>query len=375
MESPSVPRQKNQIVWSVLICAASIAAWCAFPQHRASAAQDAAEKTSQAGPSGYRLLKRITLGGDGSWDYLAFDSPTRRLFISRGSKVEVVDVDSNKAIGEIPNTPGVHGIALAPEMGRGFTSNGRNGTVTIFDLSTLHAIGEVQAGRDPDAILYDHGSKRVFVMNGQSHDVTAIDASTGKALATIPLKGRPESAVADGAGHVYVNLADTNEQVQMDSQSLTVESRWPVAPCRSPTGLAMDVAHRRLFAGCENRMLVVTDADTGKVIVTRAIGQGVGANRFDPGTGLIFSSNGEDATLTVIHEDGPDHYTIVENIPTQLNARTMALDLKTHEIYLAAAALGAAEAATEAATETDPSPEAAIVPGSFVILVYAHSGS
>ena len=372
MEVPSVPRQKNRIVCSVLTCVAAwVAAWCVFPPHRASAAQDAAEKTSQAGPSGYRLLKRITLGEDGSWDYLAFDSPTRRLFISRGSKVVVVDVDSNKVTGEIPNTPGVHGIALAPEMGRGFTSNGGNGTVTIFDLSTLHAIGEVQAGRDPDAILYDHGSKRVFVMNGQSHDVTAIDAATGKALATIPLKGRPESAVADGAGHVYVNLADTSEQVQMDSQSLTVESRWPVAPCRSPTGLAMDVAHRRLFAGCENRMLVVTDADTGKAIVTRAIGQGVGANRFDPGTGLIFSSNGEDATLTVIHEEGPDHYTIVENIPTQLNARTMALDLKTHEIYLAAAALGA----PEAATETDPSPAAATVPGSFVILVYAHSGS
>jgi DNA-binding beta-propeller fold protein YncE len=274
-------------------------------------------------------------------------------------------------MGQIPDTPGVHGVALAPELNRGFASDGETGTVTIFDLATLRVIGKAKAGDDPDFILYDRGSQRVFAMNGRSHNATAIDGATGKVLATIELKGRQEAAVADGAGHVYVNMTDTNEEVEIDSQGLEVISRWPLGPCRGPTGLAMDVQHRRLFAGCRNRMLTISDADAGKVITTRAIGAGVDANRFDPGTGFIFSSNGADATLTVIHEDDADHYTIVENIPTQVNARTMALDAKTDEIFLAAAALRAAGAPTR----EDPSPRPEVVAGSFVILMYGRSGS
>ncbi len=192
------------------------------------------------GPSGYHLLKKITLGGEGGWDYITFDSPTRRLFISRQTKVIVLDVDSEKVVGEIPNTEGVHGIALAPEFNRGFTSNGRAGTVTIFDMKTLAVIGTVQAGTNPDAIVYDPASKRVFAMNGRSSNSTAIDAATGKVVGTIALSGKPEFAVADGAGHVYVNIEDKNEMWQIDSQKLTATTHWSLAPCKEPSGLAMD---------------------------------------------------------------------------------------------------------------------------------------
>ena len=222
------------------------------------------------GPSGYHLLKKITLGGDGGWDVLRFDSPTRRLFISRQSKVIVLNVDSEKVVGEIPNTDGVHDIALAPEFNRGFTSNGRAGTVTIFDLKTLAVIGSAPSGGNPDAMVYDPASKRVFVMNGRSSDATVVDAATGKVVATIPLAGKPEFAVSDGAGHLYVNIEDKSEIVQIDSQKLTVTARWPLAPCEEPTGLAIDAAHRRLFAGCDNKMMAVVNADSGKVIATPA---------------------------------------------------------------------------------------------------------
>lgn len=220
------------------------------------------------GSSGYHQLKKITLGGDGGWDYLTFDSPTRRLFISRQSKVIVLDVDSEKVVGEIPNTEGVHGIALAPELNRGFTSNGRAGTVTIFDMTTLAVIGSAKAGTNPDAIVYDPASKRVFAMNGRSSNSTAIDATTGNVAGTIALAGKPEFAVADGAGHVYVNIEDKSELWQIDSQKLTVTARWPLAPCQEPSGLAIDVANHRLFAGCDNKMIAVVNSDTGKVIAT-----------------------------------------------------------------------------------------------------------
>ena len=319
-----------------------------------------------AGPSGYHLLKKITLGGEGGWDYITFDSPTRRLFISRQTKVIVLDVDSEKVVGEIPNTEGVHGIALAPEFNRGFTSNGRAGTVTIFDMKTLAVIDTVQAGTNPDAIVYDPASKRVFAMNGRSSNSTAIDAATGKVVGTIALAGKPEFAVADGAGHVYVNIEDKNEMWQIDSQKLTATTHWSLAPCKEPSGLAMDLEHRRLFAGCDNKMVAVVDADTGKVIATPEIGDGVDANGFDPGTGFVFSSNGESGTLTVIHEDTPDKYTVVENIPTQKSARTMALDPKTHEVFTVAAQFGPRPAATP---ET-PRPRPPVLPNSFVVLIY-----
>jgi DNA-binding beta-propeller fold protein YncE len=326
----------------------------------------AASARPAAGPSGYHLLKKISVGGEGGWDYLTFDSPTRRLFVSRATKVIVLDVDSGKSVGEIPNTDGVHGIALAPEFGRGFTSNGRAGTVTIFDLKSLATIGTVQAGTNPDAIVYDPASKRVFAMNGRSSDSTAIDAATGKVGGTVALAGKPEFAVADGAGHVYVNIEDKSELWQIDSQKLSVTAKWPLAPCDEPSGLAIDVAHRRLFAGCDNKMMAVVNTDTGKVVATPAIDEGVDANGFDSELNFAFSSNGGAGTLTVVHEDSPDKYTVVEDVKTQRGARTMALDPKTHEVYLATADFGP----RPAPTQENPHPRPQIVPNSFVILVF-----
>jgi DNA-binding beta-propeller fold protein YncE len=325
-----------------------------------------ASSPAAPGPSGYHLLKKIKLGGEGFWDYMTVDSPTRRLFISRGTRVVVLNVDSEKIVGEIPNTPGVHGIALAPEVGRGFTSNGAAGSVSIFDLKTLHVIGQAQAGKNPDAIVYDPSSKRVFAMNGRSASSTAIDAATGNVAGTIALGGKPEFAVADGAGHVYVNIEDKSEIVEIDSRTLAVTARWPLSPCEEPSGLAIDVRHRRLFAGCRNKMMAVVDADSGKVIATPPIGEGVDSDRFDPATQFAFASNGRSGTLTVVHEDSPNKYSVVENVPTQLGARTMELDLKTHEIYLDTAEFGPPPAPTAG----NPRPFPTLVPGSFVVLVF-----
>jgi YVTN family beta-propeller protein len=323
--------------------------------------------TAAAPPSGYHLLKKIPLGGEGGWDYLAFDSPTRRLFISRGAKVVVLNVDTGTVAGEIANTDGVHGIAFAPEFDRGFTSNGHVGTVTIFDLQTLQVIGSAKTGMNPDAIVYDPASKRVFTMNGHSNDATAIDAATGNVLGTIPVTGKPEFAVADGAGHIYVNIEDKSEELQIDTQNLKVTAQWPLAPCEEPSGLAMDVAHRRLFAGCQNQMMAVVDADSGKVIATPAIGEGVDANAFDPGTGFAFASNGMSATLSVVHEDAPDKFSVVENVATQRGARTMALDPKSHEVYLVTADFAPAPPSAN----ENPKPRMMAVPGTFVVLIYA----
>jgi len=311
------------------------------------------------GPSGYKLVKSIPVGGDGFWDYLAADSDARRLYISHGTRVQVMDTDSHAIVGEIPDTQGVHGIALAPELNRGFTSNGRANTVTIFDRKTLKTIGTVKAGTNPDAIVYDGVTQRVFTMNGRSHDATAIRAADGTVAGTLALGGKPEFAVADGKGIIYVNIEDKSELVQFDAQKLSVLNRWPLRPCQEPSGLAIDLKNRRLFAGCDNKMMAVVDADTGKVIATPPIGEGVDANAFDPDTSFAFASNG-DGTLTIVHEDSPDKFTVVDNVATKKSARTMALDRKTHNIFLAAADLG-----PPAQGERWPS----IKPGSFVILV------
>jgi DNA-binding beta-propeller fold protein YncE len=333
---------------------------------RSAANSPEAAISAAPGPSGYHLLKKIPLGGEGGWDYITFDSPTRRLFISRGTKVVVLDIDSGKVTGEIPNTEGVHGIALAPDLGRGFTSNGRANTVTIFDLKTLAVIGSAQAGTNPDAIVYDPASKRVFAMNGRSNNATAIDAATGNVAGTIALDGKPEFAVADAAGRVYVNIEDKSEMQAIDSQKLAVTATWKLAPCEEPSGLAIDVAHRRLFAGCDNKMMAVVDADSGKVLAAPGIGEGVDANGFDSGTGFAFASNGQSATLTVVHEDAPDKFTVVEDVATQRGARTMALDPKTHEVYLVTADFGP----RPAATPDNPRPRPPILPNSFVVLVF-----
>jgi DNA-binding beta-propeller fold protein YncE len=318
-----------------------------------------------AGPSGYHLIKTIKLGGEGFWDYLAFDSPTRRLFISRGNKVVVLDVDTEKVVGEIPDTTGVHGIALAPDLGDGFTSNGGAGTVSIFDMKTLQVIGTAKAGMNPDAIVYDPATKRVFTMNGRSGDATAIDAKSGQVVGTIPLDGKPEFAVADGAGHVYANLENKSEIVQIDSKNLAITARWPLAPAEGPSGLAIDAKNRRLFSGCHNKMMAILDADTGKVIATPPIGLGVDADRFDPGTSFAFASTGS-GVLSVIHEDSPDKFSFVEDVPTQQGARTMALDPKTHEVFLVTAQF----APPPAPTADNPHPRGGPVPDSFVVLVF-----
>jgi YVTN family beta-propeller protein len=315
--------------------------------------------------SRYHLIKKIPLGGEGGWDYLTFDPGSGRLYIARATHVIVLDTASGKVAGDIPDTAGVHGIAPVPEFGRGFTSNGRAGTVTIFDLKTLAVIGHAKTGENPDAIVYDPASKRVFAMNGRSGDATAIDAGTGKVAGTVPLGGKPEFAVADGRGRIYVNIEDKSEMVALDSQKLAVVARWPLAPCEEPTGLALDPEHRRLFVGCSNKLMAVVDADGGKVITTLPIGSGVDATAFDPGLRYAYASNGE-GTLTVVHEDEPDKFTVVENVTTQRGARTMALDPSTHQVYLVTADL----APTPPSAPGQPRKRPAIVPDTFVVLVF-----
>jgi DNA-binding beta-propeller fold protein YncE len=314
--------------------------------------------------SGYHLLKKIPLGGEGGWDYLTFDPGSGRLFISRATHVIVLDATSGKVAGDIPNTAGVHGVALAPELGRGFTSNGRADTVTIFDLKTLATIGQVKTGQNPDAIVFDPHSKRVFAMNGRSGDATAINAASGKVAGTVALGGKPEFAVAGVHGRIYVNIEDKSELVALDTRRLAVEARWPLAPCENPTGLAIDLVHRRLFAGCSNKLMAVVDAELGKVITTLPIGSGVDATAFDPGLQYAYASNGE-GTLTVVHEDSPDKFTVVENVPTQRGARTMALDPGTHQVYLVSADFAPAPPPSPGQPRQRP----AILPNTFVVLV------
>ena len=318
-----------------------------------------------AADAGYHVIKKYKLGGEGGWDYLTLDPDSRRLFISRGTHVMVIDADSGKPAGDIPDTPGVHGIALAPEFNRGFTSNGREGTVSIFDLKTLALITKVKdVGDNPDAILYDPATKRVFTFNGRSHDSTAIDAASGKIVGKIPLDGKPEFGVSTGAGEIFVNIEDKSELTAFDPQALKVKSTWPLAPCQEPSGLAMDVKNRRLFSGCDNKMMAVVNADTGKVITTLPIGDGVDANRFDPETHLAFASCGE-GVLTVVKEESPDKYSVLQNVPTQARARTMELDSKNHQIYLVTADFGP----KPAATADQPNPRPSVLPDSFVVIV------
>lgn len=314
--------------------------------------------------SGYKVIKTYKIGGEGGWDYLIADSAARRLYVSRGTHVIVLDLDSGKQVGDISDTPGVHGIALAPELGRGFTSNGREGTVSIFDLKTLATNSKVKAGENPDAILYDPASKRVFTFNGRSHDSTAIDAANGTVLGTIKLDGKPEFAAADGKGEIFVNIEDKSELTAIDARKLEVKTSWPLAPCEEPSGLSMDQKNRRLFVGCDNKMMAVVDADSGKVLATPAIGDGVDATAFDEGAGLAFASCGE-GVLSVIKEDSPEKFSAAETVPTQQGARTMALDSKTHDAYTVTANFGP----PPAPTADNPHPRRSIVPDTFVVLV------
>jgi YVTN family beta-propeller protein len=286
-------------------------------------------------PSRYHLLKTILVGGQGGWDYLSIDEANRRVYVSHETQVEVLDPDSGNVVGKIPDTLGVHGIAIAPKLGRGFTSNGRAATVTIFDLKTFAPIAQVPTGKKPDAIVYDPATSRVFAMNGGSNSSTAIDAVTGKVAGTVDLGGGPEFATADGAGNVFVNLEDESLVLRIDSRGLTVKDRWPLAPCEHPSSMAIDRANRRLFIGCRSHVMAVVNAETGKVITTFPIGDHVDASAFDPATSLIFNSTGEGA-IDVFHQDSPDQYSAVERIPTHPGSKTMALDPKTHQLFVPA---------------------------------------
>jgi DNA-binding beta-propeller fold protein YncE len=292
-----------------------------------------------ASSGGYSVIKKIPLPGTGSWDYLTVDEAARRLYVSHGTQVEVLDIDALTVVGSIPKTPGVHGVALAPETGRGFVSNGQANNVTIFDLKTLRPIADVAAGQKPDAIIFDPATARVFAFNGGSHSATAIDAAAGKVAGTVDLGGGPEFAAADGKGYVYDNLEDESLVLKINASDLKVEQRWPTAPCSSPSSMAMDRANRRLFLGCRSKVMAVLNADTGKVITTLPIGDHVDATAFDTETRMIFNSNGE-GTVTVIHQDDPDKYSVVETVKTAPRAKTMALDPKTHRLFLSTAENG-----------------------------------
>jgi YVTN family beta-propeller protein len=288
---------------------------------------------------GYSVTKKITIPGEGSWDYLAVDEAARRLYVSHGTQVEVIDVDSESVVANIPKTMGVHGIAVAHDLGRGFTSNGQSSNVTIFDLKTLKPISEVPTGKKPDAIIFDPATSRVFAFNGGSNSATAIDAATGKVAGTVDLGGSPEYAAADGNGFVYDNLEDESLVLKIDARKLKVDQRWPTAPCASPSSMAIDPANRRLFIGCRSKVMAVMNADTGQVITTVPIGDHVDATAFDAASKLIFNSNGE-GTITVIREDSPDKYSVVETVKTLPRAKTMALDPKTHQLFLSTAESG-----------------------------------
>lgn len=317
-----------------------------------------------AAATNYHVIKTYKLGGEGGWDYLTMDSASRRLYISRATHVIVIDADSGKTVGDITDTPGVHGIALVPDLGQGFVSNGREGTVSVVDLQTLKTVKKVKVGENPDAILYDPASHRVFTFNGHSHDASAVDASKGEVVGTIKLDGKPEFAVTDERGRIFVNIEDKSELVAIDPNKLEITSRWSLAPCQEPSGLAIDRKHHRLFSGCDNQMMAVSDAETGKVVTTVPICDGTDASRFDEKLDLAFASC-HDGNLTVIHEDSPDKFSVAQTVPTQKGARTMALDTKTHTLYTVTAKFGP----PPAPSADNPHPRPTILPDSFVVLV------
>jgi hypothetical protein len=310
-------------------------------------------------------VHRIAVGGEGGWDYLTVDSEARRLYVSRGNRVTVLNLDTEAVVGELADTPGVHGIAVVPELGKGFTSNGRDSSVTVFDLKTLRPTNKIKASGVPDAILYDPSSKRVFTFNHGTNDGTSIDPASEKVAGTIAFGGEPEAAVADGRGHIFVNIRSSSEVVEFDALSLKILNRWPLAPGQRPNGLAIDAKNRRLFSGCNgNSKMVVMDADKGTVIAAVDIGRGSDGCGFDPAKGLAYSSNGGDGTVTIIGEPEPGKLKVVATVPTQATARTMTIDPKTHRLYLAAATPVPAPAGAQ-----KKGGRRGNVPGSFVIIV------
>lgn len=320
---------------------------------------------------GYHLLTKYAFGAaEGStreyFDYITVDSSARRVYLSHGTEIKVIDADTGTLIGNITGLKQDHGVALAQEFGRGFITDGAEGKVVMFDLKTLKPTGEVKADKDADSVLYDPASKRVFVMNGDPHSSTVIDAKSGTAAGVIDLGGAPEFAVADGKGTVYVNLEDKNELVAIDSRKLTIKSRWPVAPVGGPTALALDEEHHRLFsAGRNPQVLVVMDADNGHIIQSFPISAGVDAAAYEPETGLLFASTRE-GMIHIFHEDSPDKFSEVETVKTEFGAKTMGLDGKTHHLFVDTADFGP----PSTPTAERPRPQRTAIPGTFRVLVY-----
>ncbi len=309
--------------------------------------------------------KRISLPGDGSWDYLTIDSAARRLYVTHGTRVHVMDLDRKTVIGEIAPTPGVHGVALAPELGRGFTSNGADATVTVFDIRTLAPLKTLKVpGKKPDAILFDAFTKRLFTFNGGSANATAFDAATGEELGSIGLGGNPEFAVSDAAGHCFVNLEEEAEVVRFDPTTLQVTARWPLAPGAGATALALDTGNHRLFSACRSRNLMVLNSDTGKIVANLPIGGGVDAIALDPLHRRAFISCGQ-GSVSIVSWTDADHYRVEGTVPTPLGAKTMAYDAKKRRLYLPVADFGTGEAPTG----TQSAPHAPILPGTFGLVV------
>jgi DNA-binding beta-propeller fold protein YncE len=309
----------------------------------------------------YHLLKEIPVGGDGGWDYVSVDSAARRLYVSHQSKVVVIDLDKETVVGEIKDTPGVHGVALAPELHRGFVSCGRTNKAAIVDLTTLQTLSWVDTGANPDGMLYDPSRQEVYMFNGRGNSATVFEAKSGQVLATIPLGGKPEFAALDTTtGRVFNNLEDKSEVVAIDTKTHAVVNRWPIAPGEEASGMAFDPQNHRLFLGCGNKLMVMIDSTSGKVVATVPIGAGVDANAFDPTTKLAFASCG-DGTLTIAREDAPDKLTVVQTLKTERGAKTMTIDPKTHKLYVPSAKFDAPAPGQRRGT---------VVPGSFKILVY-----
>jgi DNA-binding beta-propeller fold protein YncE len=325
----------------------------------------ASPRSGIAADANYQLVKTIPIGGSGGWDYLSVDEAGRRLYVSHGDRVVVIDVDKESVVGEITNTPGVHGLAPAPELHRGFVSNGRESKASIVDLKTLQTLSKVDTGENPDGLVYEPGRKEVYLFNGRGQSATVIDGKSSKVVATVPLPGRPEFPAADSkAGRVYDNIEDKSVVVAIDTKTHQVVDTWPIAPGEEASGMAIDPAQHRIFLGCRNKLMVVMDTTTGKVVTSVPIGSGVDANAYDPGTHLAFASCG-DGTVTVAHVDSPDKLTVVQTLKTEPRARTMTLDPKTHNLYLASASFEA-----QAAGEGAPRQRPRMVPGSFKVLVY-----
>ncbi len=310
-----------------------------------------------------RLLKTLPVGGEGGWDYLAVDAETGRLFVPRGSRVMVLSLEG-KPLGEIPNTQGVHGVALARDLDRGYTSNGRSNSMTVFKLSTLEVLAEVKTtGENPDAILYDAATRQVFTFNGRGKNATVFDAVTLAVKATLPMGGKPEFSACDGRGRVFVNVEDTAELLAIDAKALKIEARWSLKPLEDPTGLGIDAAGQRLFAVGRNKLMAVVDARTGKLLAQVPIGAGCDGAAFDAGTGDAYASNGE-GTLTVVHGDSQGRFTVTATVPSKKGARTLVVNEKNHCVYLPTAEWGPVPEAKDGKPARAP-----MLPGSFQIVV------